>query len=249
MDTGRVPVYSLSPATSPRVGAREPDADGCVDQGVRVVRGSTRARPSPTSLARGPPPQAGDISRGTGSTCSSAVPADVRQGRLPRRPSPRAGGRSTSRRSATWRTSRTPRSIRPPVTRSSAPASGALTSTWANGSLVRRLAMGGPLNAPWGLVRAPHELRAFGGDILVGNFGDGRITASSSTGYWRNRLQPGNGSTACRSGDHGLRACGSATPPSAATTGWCSAPARMTSSTACSACSGRPRSPSGTHVV
>ena len=35
----------------------------------------------------------------------------------------------------------------------------------------------GHLNAPWGLVRAPAGFGRFGGALLVGNFGDGRINA------------------------------------------------------------------------
>ena len=38
-------------------------------------------------------------------------------------------------------------------------------------------AVGGLLNAPWGLAVAPPSFGKFAGDILVGNFGDGRITA------------------------------------------------------------------------
>jgi uncharacterized protein (TIGR03118 family) len=36
---------------------------------------------------------------------------------------------------------------------------------------------GGVLNAPWGLAIAPKGFGRFAGDLLVGNFGDGRITA------------------------------------------------------------------------
>jgi uncharacterized protein (TIGR03118 family) len=34
-----------------------------------------------------------------------------------------------------------------------------------------------PLNAPWGLAMAPASFGVFGGDLLVGNFGSGRIDA------------------------------------------------------------------------
>ncbi len=43
------------------------------------------------------------------------------------------------------------------------------------GNLVRRLTSQGALNSPWGLALAPAGFGAFGGDLLVGNFGDGRI--------------------------------------------------------------------------
>jgi uncharacterized protein (TIGR03118 family) len=46
-----------------------------------------------------------------------------------------------------------------------------------SGRLLRRLVSQGPLNSPWGLVIAPHGFGRFGGDLLIGNFGDGRITA------------------------------------------------------------------------
>ena len=36
-----------------------------------------------------------------------------------------------------------------------------------------------PLNAAWGLALAPTDFGAFAGDLLVGNFGNGRISAYS----------------------------------------------------------------------
>ncbi len=47
----------------------------------------------------------------------------------------------------------------------------------ANGQLIRRLASRGPLNAPWGLALAPADFGIFSNALLVGNFGDGRISA------------------------------------------------------------------------
>jgi len=46
-----------------------------------------------------------------------------------------------------------------------------------NGNFVKRLASGGVLNSPWGVVIAPATFGAFANDILVGNFGDGSINA------------------------------------------------------------------------
>jgi uncharacterized protein (TIGR03118 family) len=46
-----------------------------------------------------------------------------------------------------------------------------------SGQLVKRLISGGDLNSPWGLVLAPAGFGGFGGALLVGNFGDGRINA------------------------------------------------------------------------
>ncbi|HEV7432079.1 MAG TPA: TIGR03118 family protein [Steroidobacteraceae bacterium] len=47
----------------------------------------------------------------------------------------------------------------------------------ANGTLIRRLATRGALNAPWGVALAPSGFGRFGGALLVGNFGDGAINA------------------------------------------------------------------------
>ena len=46
-----------------------------------------------------------------------------------------------------------------------------------NGNFLNRVASQGALNSPWGLVIAPGSFGAFSGDLLVGNFGDGRINA------------------------------------------------------------------------
>jgi uncharacterized protein (TIGR03118 family) len=46
-----------------------------------------------------------------------------------------------------------------------------------NGNLLGRLVSNGPLNAPWGLAIAPANFGLFSNDLLVGNFGDGRINA------------------------------------------------------------------------
>lgn len=47
----------------------------------------------------------------------------------------------------------------------------------ATGTLIGRVATRGQLNAPWGLAQAPADFGRFGGDLLVGNFGDGQIHA------------------------------------------------------------------------
>ncbi len=46
-----------------------------------------------------------------------------------------------------------------------------------NGNLLQRLTAGGPLNSPWGVAIAPAAWGAFGGAVLIGNFGDGWINA------------------------------------------------------------------------
>jgi uncharacterized protein (TIGR03118 family) len=50
-----------------------------------------------------------------------------------------------------------------------------------DGNLVRRLVQHGRLNAPWGLAIAPASFGKLAGALLVGNFGDGRITAYDAT--------------------------------------------------------------------
>ena len=45
------------------------------------------------------------------------------------------------------------------------------------GNFIGRVATGGTLNSPWGLAIAPPSFGQFAGDLLVGNFGDGRINA------------------------------------------------------------------------
>lgn len=45
------------------------------------------------------------------------------------------------------------------------------------GQRLQRLQRRGVLNAPWGLAVAPASFGQFAGDLLVGNLGDGRITA------------------------------------------------------------------------
>jgi len=51
-----------------------------------------------------------------------------------------------------------------------------------SGNLIERFASQGTLNSPWGVSRASFAFGRFNGDILVGNFGDGRITAFGNDG-------------------------------------------------------------------
>ena len=46
-----------------------------------------------------------------------------------------------------------------------------------SGMLLARVASRDALNAPWGLAIAPAGFGRFSGNLLVGNFGDGRINA------------------------------------------------------------------------
>jgi uncharacterized protein (TIGR03118 family) len=55
------------------------------------------------------------------------------------------------------------------------PGNGYVDAYDTSGNLVRRVASAGELNSPWGLALAPENFGRFSGDLLVGNFGDGRI--------------------------------------------------------------------------
>jgi uncharacterized protein (TIGR03118 family) len=50
-----------------------------------------------------------------------------------------------------------------------------------NGILLQHLISHGALNSPWGVAMAPAGFGQFGGDLLVGNFKDGRINAFNPT--------------------------------------------------------------------
>jgi uncharacterized protein (TIGR03118 family) len=59
-----------------------------------------------------------------------------------------------------------------------------------DGHLLRRVASGGALNSPWGLAIAPASFGNFHDNLLVGNFGDGRINAFNlRTGAFRGQLK------------------------------------------------------------
>ncbi|WP_264714274.1 TIGR03118 family protein [Limobrevibacterium gyesilva] len=46
-----------------------------------------------------------------------------------------------------------------------------------DGHMLHRVASGGVLNSPWGLAIAPSHFGEFSNDLLIGNFGDGKIDA------------------------------------------------------------------------
>jgi uncharacterized protein (TIGR03118 family) len=79
----------------------------------------------------------------------------------------------------------------PPTTGSS---TGYVSIFDSNGNFVARAISGGNLNAPWGLALAPASFGAFGGDLLVGNFGDGTINAYDGTSFaLKGQLQDSTG--------------------------------------------------------
>jgi uncharacterized protein (TIGR03118 family) len=61
------------------------------------------------------------------------------------------------------------------------PGNGYVDEYDLNGDLLGRLVSNGPLDSPWGLAIAPSGFGNFGGDLLVGNFGDGTINAFNPT--------------------------------------------------------------------
>ncbi len=55
------------------------------------------------------------------------------------------------------------------------PGNGFIDTFDLNGNFLGRLVSNGALNSPWGLAIAPAGFGTFANDLLVGNFGDGRI--------------------------------------------------------------------------
>jgi uncharacterized protein (TIGR03118 family) len=63
-----------------------------------------------------------------------------------------------------------------------------------DGGLIGRFASQGALNSPWGLALAPADFGPFGGALLVGNNGDGRISAyDPRSGAFLGQLAQDNG--------------------------------------------------------
>jgi uncharacterized protein (TIGR03118 family) len=62
-----------------------------------------------------------------------------------------------------------------------------------DGHLLRRFASRGALNSPWGVTRASFAFGRFSGDILVGNFGDGKINVFDSSGNFLGVLRDEKG--------------------------------------------------------
>lgn len=73
------------------------------------------------------------------------------------------------------------------------------------GKLVRRLVSHGALNSPWGIAVAPDDFGQFSDDILISNFGDGRINAfNQTTGAFEGTLRDGGGNPITISGIWGI---------------------------------------------
>jgi uncharacterized protein (TIGR03118 family) len=58
-----------------------------------------------------------------------------------------------------------------------------------DGDLITRFASRGVLNSPWAVARAPLNFGPLSSDVLIGNFGDGRINGFDSGGEFRGSLR------------------------------------------------------------
>jgi len=73
------------------------------------------------------------------------------------------------------------------------------------GNFLTELVSGGPLNSPWGLAIAPAGFGSLGGDLLVGNFGDGLINVFDPTGVFLGTLGDTVGNPLTNDGLWGLK--------------------------------------------
>jgi uncharacterized protein (TIGR03118 family) len=99
-----------------------------------------------------------------------------------------------------------------------------------SGHLLQRVASGGMLNAPWGVAVAPAGFGDFGGDLLVGNFGDGHIDAYDPTHNYAfaGQLQGADGAPVTIAGLWGLQFGNGASAGDANTLYFSAGPARGT---------------------
>jgi len=74
-----------------------------------------------------------------------------------------------------------------------------------DGHFIQTFASGGTLNAPWGIVLAPANFGPLSNDLLIGNFGDGRINAfDPATGAFLGQMSRRNGTPVAIEGLWGL---------------------------------------------
>lgn len=65
-----------------------------------------------------------------------------------------------------------------------------------DGTFIERVAEKGTLNAPWAITLAPEDFGKFDGALLIGNFGDGRISAFDAETYeYLGQLEDTSGKT------------------------------------------------------
>ena len=76
----------------------------------------------------------------------------------------------------------------------SGPGHGFVDVFGRNGKFIHRLISRGALDSPWGMALAPASFGRFGGDLLVGNFGNGWINVyNPTTGQHLGALRGSNG--------------------------------------------------------
>ena len=92
-----------------------------------------------------------------------------------------------------------------------APGQGYVDEFTPDGALIARVVNSGkrnaPLNAAWGLSLAPADFGVFSGDLLVGNFGNGRISAYTQRGakwVYKGQLRHTNGTPVAIDGLWGI---------------------------------------------
>lgn len=75
----------------------------------------------------------------------------------------------------------------------------------ANGFRLRRFAQHAHLNSPWGIAQAPADFGELGNRVLIGNFGDGTITAYDiASGHFEGQLRGPDGKTTAIGGLWGI---------------------------------------------
>lgn len=72
-------------------------------------------------------------------------------------------------------------------------------------SSLQRFVSAGRLDSPWAVTLAPSNFGAFGGDFLVGNFGDGHINAFDQKGHFEGQLESSDRGALTIPGLWGLR--------------------------------------------
>lgn len=73
-----------------------------------------------------------------------------------------------------------------------------------SGTLIKRFANQGVLNSPWGMALAPAGFGRYANAILIGNFGDGHISAFDTNGNYLGQLQSGTNTPLAIDGLWGL---------------------------------------------
>ena len=75
------------------------------------------------------------------------------------------------------------------------PGQGSVDIFDTSGNLITRFASRRQLNSPWGVVRAPFNFGPVRNDVLIGDFGDGKINLFDTNGRSRGQLKDPSGKT------------------------------------------------------